>query len=223
MTMLEIGTICNKTSVMVRNFNIASACKEASSGKTPLVSTLWLTALPNAHVQIPLSNLSVPIFVSLPTRTDAPLEALHSRLRAVQCPASGRRATLSALCSYASGRNASVSITCDGSTSIVNYRCPVIPRCAVWDASMRTWSTLGTACLPMLSTRAGPATLRCTVSQTGVFAAVVDREVDAVTTLMSQGPLPERQTVRSFGLIYAGRMASQEGGELVHTRPPYVN
>jgi hypothetical protein len=74
----------------------------------------------------------------------------------------------------------------------------------------------------MLSTHAGPATLRCTVSQTGVFAAVVDREVDAVTILMSQGPLPERETVRSFGLIYAGRVASQEGvSKLVHTRPLY--
>jgi hypothetical protein len=71
----------------------------------------------------------------------------------------------------------------------------------------------------MLSTRAGPATLRCTVSQTGVFAAVVDREVDTVTMLMSQEPLPERETDRSFGLIFAGRMASQEGVELVHYTP----
>jgi hypothetical protein len=150
----------------------------------------------------------VPIFVSLPTRIDAGLEALHSRLRVVRCPASGRRATLSAFCSYASGRNTSVSITCDGGTSIATYRCPVLPRCAVWDADLQAWSTLGTACLPMLGPRTELATLRCTVPSTGVFAAVIDQEVEAVTSLLSQEPklVPER--VRSYGLIYAGRLAS---------------
>jgi hypothetical protein len=72
----------------------------------------------------------------------------------------------------------------------------------------------------MLDTGGGAGTLRCTVSRTGVFAAIVDQEVEAVTMLMSQEPLPPPERVRSYGLIYAGRATSL--GVLSHTYYTYT-
>jgi hypothetical protein len=54
------------------------------------------------------------------------------------------------LCRYGSGLNRTVDVVCDGQSPNEAYRCPSMPRCAFWNDTTSSWSSVGcqTSVLP---------------------------------------------------------------------------
>lgn len=133
---------------------------------------------------------------SLPTYAKARLE--HA-MRGVRCPTGSGPKALRIRCKYASGRDAVVPVVCDGTQARASYRCPLLPRCASWDAEPGAWNHSGLAPLDAV---ASGGLLRCQANRLGTFSATVDPLIES-SSLLSSGGEDERGD-RSSGLLIAG-------------------
>jgi hypothetical protein len=149
-------------------------------------------------LQVPTQGFSSPLVATLPTYAKARLD--HD-LRGVRCPTGSGPKALRIRCNYASGRDVLVPVMCDGTQARASYRCPLLPRCASWDAEPGAWNHSG---LTPLDALASGGLLRCQANRLGTFSATVDPLIES-SSLLSSGGEDERGE-RSSGLLIAGTL-----------------
>lgn len=146
-------------------------------------------------------NITEPITLSMPVRSDSRAELLAER-RAAMCPPKGQKGKVEAVCRYASERNITITLVCDGTRTTIPYRCPALPRCTFWNGSAQGWGMRDCVSLPM--TNPSSRMLSCHVKQLATFSAVADSVVMTSSILSLDAPEPVTP-VRSYGLVVTGK------------------